>query len=139
MESNWVWPIPEPLFVSSRYCLHDMFRVKVEMIEPNNFILIGPDEKHHGFDVCVMKTDIEKFIDCENNIQHWGSQFFNRYMPYIGEICLINHNNFWYRCEFLDKGEDGCLVYAIDYGTAFYCDEDNIRVHIHDLPYVQTF
>lgn len=126
---NWVWSTPEPLFQSSRYCVHDMFRVKVYTAEPNSWIVIGPDGQNPGFFICILKTDLDIFLQIEQKIQDVGNQFHNPYQPYIGEMCLVKCNDEkWCRCTFMGEKGGSIEVYAIDYGIKLFCTEEDIRV-----------
>lgn len=125
------WPLPEPFFMSSRYCKHDLLYMKFVESEPEEWIVLGKDDVEENLFTCIPKTYLQAFFDVDNKIQEIGAQWLENgtaYQPFLWELCTAKINDLWYRCECVGICTTGILMYAFDYGVVVSVAEANIRV-----------
>lgn len=123
----WVWPFPEPLFMSSTYCVHDLFHA-APSTDVSNMIFLGTDDKSPDFINYMDITDAHMARANQERIQNVAEGLNNRYFPYVDEICLAEIDGEWYRSEFLGIIGDLARVYCVDFGVICFCDATRFRV-----------
>lgn len=121
----------------TKNCIHD---VQYQCVDTTDIVLVMLDSQALSPDLitCITDKDVDELKRLDDMVHFYGQTVENStvYKPLFNEICVVKIGQIWYRCAFQTEiSNDKGKVYAMDYGSAFEVDMQNIRVCVLQLQY----
>lgn len=125
-------------FLYDRYRIEDLTQKIVDNVSNQELMIITPEKIHDNYVTCILKDDVNVFMDGDGKIQEYGASVKNApaYKPKVKELCVVEikepEGKIWYRCVY-QQGlvDDRAQVYCFDYGKIMNVRENNIRVSLN--------
>ncbi|XP_055304146.1 uncharacterized protein LOC129569380 [Sitodiplosis mosellana] len=131
--------------VQKRYRIEDIKQKVVKNASDVEIMIIGPERICENYVTCILKTDVDTFMNADNLTQAFGMSVKNApaYKPKVKELCVVEikepEGKIWYRCQYQQElVDDHAQVYCFDYGRIERVRANNIRSITEDVAFEIT-